>query len=144
MWKTTNTWYTRLCKVVLQIHDTLVYAMLFYKYMIHSSMQCCSTNTWYTRLCNVVLSFVMFVFLAFDFCPFCMVISLFNSQWLRRISIPDFIHYYFCPILILEKEPVFPFLMLSAKLGKPALYAILNLCCFFHCFLNIILKDVFM
>ena len=33
-------------------------------------------------------------------------------------SIPDFIHYIYSPILILEKEPVFPFLMLSAKQGN--------------------------
>jgi len=31
------------------------------------------------------------------------------------VSIPDFIHYIFFPILILEKEPVFPFLIFSAK-----------------------------
>ena len=30
-------------------------------------------------------------------------------------SIPDFIHYIYFPILIFEKEPVFPFLMFSAK-----------------------------
>ena len=30
-------------------------------------------------------------------------------------SIPDFIHYIYFPILILEKEPVFPFSMFSAK-----------------------------
>ena len=30
-------------------------------------------------------------------------------------SIPDVIHYIYFPILILEKEPVFPFLMFSAK-----------------------------
>jgi len=34
------------------------------------------------------------------------------------VSIPDFIHYIFVPILILEKEPVFPFLMFSAKQGN--------------------------
>ena len=33
-------------------------------------------------------------------------------------SIPDFIHYIYFPILILEKEPVFPFLMFSAKQGN--------------------------
>ena len=39
-----------------------------------------------------------------------------NSQWPpTMISIPDFIQYIFCPIFILEKEPVFHFLMLSAK-----------------------------
>ena len=33
-------------------------------------------------------------------------------------SIPDFIHYIYFPILILEKEPVFSFSMLSAKQGN--------------------------
>ena len=32
-------------------------------------------------------------------------------------SIPDFIHYIYFPILILDDEPVFPFLMYSAKQG---------------------------
>ena len=39
-----------------------------------------------------------------------------NDLRLRRIS--DFIHYIYFPILILEKEPVFPFLMFSAKQGN--------------------------
>ena len=38
-----------------------------------------------------------------------------NDLRLRRISIQDFIHYIFCPIFILQKEPVFHFLMFSAK-----------------------------
>ena len=33
-------------------------------------------------------------------------------------SIPDYIHYIFIPILIIQKEPLFPFLMLSAKQGN--------------------------
>ena len=33
-------------------------------------------------------------------------------------SIPDFIHYIYFPILILEKEAVFYFLMFSAKQGN--------------------------
>ena len=33
-------------------------------------------------------------------------------------STPDFIHYIYFPILILEKEPVFPFFMFSAKQGN--------------------------
>ena len=33
-------------------------------------------------------------------------------------SIPDVIHYIYFPILILEKEPVFPFLVFSAKQGN--------------------------
>ena len=33
-------------------------------------------------------------------------------------SIPDLIQYIYFPILILEKEPVVPFLMLSAKQGN--------------------------
>ena len=38
-----------------------------------------------------------------------------NDLWLRRISIPDFIHFFLS--LILEKEPVFPYSMLSANKG---------------------------
>ena len=62
--------------------------------------------------------------LAFDFCRFSVAIPFFipattaNDLQLWRISIPDFIHYIFCPIFILQKEPVFPFLMLSAKQGN--------------------------
>jgi len=33
----------------------------------------------------------------------------------KGFSILDFIHYIYFPILILEKEPLFPFLMFSAK-----------------------------
>ena len=40
-----------------------------------------------------------------------------NSD-IEGFSIPDLIHYIYFPILILEKEPVFPFLMLRAKQGK--------------------------
>ena len=63
-------------------------------------------------------------FLAFDFCRFCMVIQFFhprhNGQWPQTSK--DFYTrsyplYYFL-ILILEKEPVFPFSMLSAKQGN--------------------------
>ena len=42
----------------------------------------------------------IFSILVFDFCLF---------------SIPDIIHYIYFPILFLEKEPVFPNLMFSAK-----------------------------
>ena len=35
----------------------------------------------------------------------------------EEFSIPDFIHDIYFPILILEKEPVFPFSMFSAKQG---------------------------
>ena len=65
---------------------------------------------------------VIWCFLAFDFCRFCVVIRFFypattaNELSLRRISIPDLIHYII--ILILEKEPVFPFSMFSAKQGN--------------------------
>ena len=40
-----------------------------------------------------------------------------NDLRLWRISIPDFIHNIYFPILLLEKEPVFTFSMLSAKQG---------------------------
>ena len=51
--------------------------------------------------------------------------SVFSSppQWpmtsiYEGFSIPDFIHYIFFANLILQKEPVFPFFMLSAKQGN--------------------------
>ena len=63
-------------------------------------------------------------FLAFDFCRFCVVIRFFhprhNGQWPPTSK--DFytrsypLHYFL--ILILEKEPVFPFWMFSAKQGN--------------------------
>ena len=48
--------------------------------------------------------------------------SSFPPQWpmdsvFERISIPDLIHYIYSCILILLKEPVFPFSMLSVKQG---------------------------
>ena len=62
-------------------------------------------------------------FLSFDFCRFCVVIRFFhhchNGQWPPTSK--DFytrsypLHYFL--ILILEKKPVFPFPMLSAKQG---------------------------
>ena len=65
----------------------------------------------------------LFFFLAFDFCRFCVVIWFFhprnNGQWPPTLK--DFytrsypLHYFL--ILILEKEPVFPFSMFSAKQG---------------------------
>ena len=71
------------------------------------------------RIVNVKL------FLAFEFCRFCVVIRFFipvtmaNDFDFEGFSIPDFILYIYFPILIiLEKEPVFPFLMFSAKQGN--------------------------
>ena len=60
-------------------------------------------------------------FLAIDLCRFCVVIHFFHPQQqpvtsdVKGFSIPDFIHYIYFPILILEKEQVFLFLMFSAK-----------------------------
>ena len=36
---------------------------------------------------------------------------------LEGFFIPEFLHYIYFPILILEKEPVFPFSMFSVKQG---------------------------
>jgi len=68
----------------------------------------------------IVSLFVLFllVFLAFDFCRFCVVILFFPSSPQRPMtsdfegfSIPDFIHYIYFPILILEiLVPVFSLL----------------------------------
>ena len=59
--------------------------------------------------------FFIYFFLAFDFVGSARSFGFFipattaNDLRIRRISIPDFIHYIYFPILILKKEPVFPF-----------------------------------
>ena len=65
-----------------------------------------------------------FWFLAFDFCWFSVVIPFFhprhNGQWpptLKDFYTRSYPLNYFL-ILIFEKEPVFPFSMLSAKQGN--------------------------
>ena len=64
-------------------------------------------------------------FFSVRLCRFCVVIRGFSSppqlpmtSDFEGFSIPVFIHYIFVPILILEKEPVFPYLMFSAKQGN--------------------------
>ena len=62
-----------------------------------------------TKSAYVVNAFFVVFFLAFDFCRFCVVgfiipATTANGLRLRRISIPDLIHFL---ILILEKKPVF-------------------------------------
>ena len=61
---------------------------------------------------------------AFDFCWFCVVIQFchprHNGHWpptSKDFSISDVINYIYFPILNIEKEPVFPFWMFSAKQG---------------------------
>ena len=70
------------------------------------------------------LSIFLF-FLAFDFCRYCVVIRFFSSPPQRPMTsdfegiyIPDLFPLHYFLILILEKEPVFPFSMLSAKQGN--------------------------
>ena len=63
-------------------------------------------------------------FLAFDFWRFCVVIRFFHPRHNGQLppTLKDFytrsypLHYFL--ILFLEKEPVFPFSMLSAKQGN--------------------------
>ena len=61
---------------------------------------------------------------AFDFCRFCVVIPFFipttTAKWPPTLKnfYPRFYLLHFCPVLILEKEPVFPFLMLRTKQGN--------------------------
>ena len=73
--------------------------------------------------------FNVFFFFFFFFCVRLLSVlsghSFFSSPPQRPMtsdfdgfSIPDFIHYIYFPILILEKDPVFPFLMFSAKQGN--------------------------
>ena len=91
-----------------------------------------TTPTWFRnvnqsphrKFFSSILPFFSFLFLAVDFCRFCVLIRFFHPrqyvQWPPTSK--DFytrsypLHYFLN--LILEKEPVFPFLMLSAKQGN--------------------------
>ena len=64
-----------------------------------------------TRYSPINVFIYIFFFLTFDFCRFCMVLT---SDF-EGFSIPDFIHYIYFPLLMLEKEPVFHFLIFSGK-----------------------------
>ena len=73
------------------------------------------------KLCDLTYIFFFLLFLAFDFCRFCVVIRFFipaNDLRLRKIFYPRFYPLHYFLILILEKAPVFPFLMFSAKQGN--------------------------
>ena len=83
----------------------------------HNNLNSTSLQREWGKLLGVFL----FFFLAFDFCRFCVVIRFFHPRHNGQcpLTLTDFytrsypLHYFL--ILILEKEPVFPFSMLSAK-----------------------------
>ena len=75
-------------------------------------------------ICSVHFTLKNF-FLAFNICRFYVVIRFISSLPQRPMtsdfegfSVLHFIHYIYFLILILEKEPVFPFSMFSAKRGN--------------------------
>ena len=78
----------------------------------------------WNKVSCVMKQYIFLFFLVFDFCQFCVVICFFhprhNGQWpptsknFYTRSYP--LHYFL--IFILEKEPVFPFSMLSARQGN--------------------------
>ena len=92
------------------------------KIEIVSGIESSLVSSW-TKMCLNADNITLF-FLAFDFCRFCVVIRVFhplhNGQWpptLKNFCTRSYPLHYFL-ILILEKEPVFPFSMLSAKQGN--------------------------
>ena len=65
-------------------------------------------------ICSYTSYYVVFheshkFFLVFDCCRFCVVIRFFHPCHFEGLTNPDLIHYIYFTILILEKEPVFPF-----------------------------------
>ena len=96
----------------------------------HGCKQCLEVATVMFDLITALLVTIIgwnIIFLAFDFCRFCVVIRFCSSPPQRpmtsdfeEFSIPDFIHYIYFYILILEKEPVFSLsnVMVSAKQGN--------------------------
>ena len=99
-------------KKLLLLPLTAISAWTTYTYNSYKSnkIQCTSTQT---KDCFIHLFLFFSVRLLSVLCGH----SVFSSPpqrpndlRLRRIlSIPDFIHYIFFPIIILEKEPIFPF-----------------------------------
>ena len=78
----------------------------------------------YSILCQYTI-WLSSLFLAFELCRFCVVIRFFhprhNGQWpqtSKDFLSQMFFHYIYFPILILEKEPVFPYWMFSDKQGN--------------------------
>ena len=87
---------------------------LMNKYLQHYVTLCALWDLGFSRIFCALRFFFYVIIPVFHPCH--------NGQiddWLRRISIPDVIHYLFCfPILILEKEPGTSLLMLSAEKGN--------------------------
>ena len=89
-------------------------------------LECCERKSEIVILFNRYFFhlFKTLVFLAFHFCRFCSVIRFFhprhNGQWPPTLKdfYPRFYALHFCPTFILQKETIFPFLMLSAKQGN--------------------------
>jgi len=77
-----------------------------------------------TRFLFKYVHLACYLFLAFAFCRFCKVICFFirattaNDLRLWKIFYPRYYPLHFFPILILQKESVFPFLVSSAKQGN--------------------------
>ena len=80
--------------VLVNISVVFIYQKFFLSFLL----VCGFTSAW---------SFIFFI-----------LVTMANDLQLRMISIQDFYPLLFFPILILEKEPVLPFLMLSAKQGN--------------------------
>ena len=90
---------------------------------------CCGiySDTWWTGntikclsfkfILQFVFSVQLFVGSAWSFFFFIPATTA-NDPDFEGFSIPDFVHYIYFPILILEKEAVFYFLMFSAKQGN--------------------------
>ena len=116
-----NSWaYSRynwnLCSSYSRTHLTICTCLRCWCYDL------CGGRWYYTWSSNLVSCYI---YLELFFLAFCVVIWFFTSPPQRPMtsdwegfSIPDFIHYIYFPILIPEKEPVFPFSMLSAKQGN--------------------------
>ena len=127
--------------VFYKVIDTVIYQSLIVQHHCNSKVEVfvlnsfvfikitsvlCENSSWnefYTLNHEIITSFLKFFFRV-RFCRFYVVIQFFhpcdNGQWSPTLK--DFytksypLHY--CLILILQKEPVFPFSMLSAKQGN--------------------------
>ena len=109
------------CVRTFILYSTSVMLDVLYIFLYHVHMK---VNKDSQRTSSVSMFSLLFFFVVFNFCRFCVVIRFSSTPQLpmtsdfEEFSIPYFIHYIYCPILNLEKEPEFPFLMFSAKQGN--------------------------
>ena len=97
--------------------------MEFLEFEFYSYINKLKMFTFHSASSDMFYVFLFYYFSVF-FCQFCLVINFsITATTANDLTSKDFYPrsyplHFFCPILILEIEPMFPFLMLRAKQGN--------------------------